>query len=115
MSQHYFEATHDGHRVTITLGWDRPLHHYFMLVEKPCITTGSESDLHAENESEDIVYSNLNERNAFTNSLNYYKNKLDELGISVPTSMFEQVKSDQIFNVGNRCVCYEADGSFQER
>jgi len=50
MSQHYFETTYANRPVTVTLGWDRPLGHFFMFIEK--------NDA-AEDEVE-ILYSNLN-------------------------------------------------------
>ncbi len=112
MSQHYFEANHDGLPVTVTLGWDRPLRCFFMTIEKHLDETDIEGkDQH---ESEGFVYSNLKESSAFKNCLNYYKTKLDEFGISVPKSMFEQVETDSMFNVGNRYVWHQPDGSFKE-
>ena len=34
MSQHYFSTKHHGEAITVLLGWDRPLGHYFMVVER---------------------------------------------------------------------------------
>lgn len=34
MSRHYFETTYKDHPVTVFLGWDRPLGHYFLVIEK---------------------------------------------------------------------------------
>ena len=34
MSRHYFETTYKDHPVTVLLGWDRALGHYFLVIEK---------------------------------------------------------------------------------
>jgi hypothetical protein len=86
--------------VTVLLGWDRPLGHYFLVIEN--------------DRADDYLYSNLNEPYPFDKSLDYYQSKLREFGISVPEVMFEQIKLDVAFNVGNRLVWYEADGSFKD-
>lgn len=63
---------------------------------------------------EEYLYSNLNEKNPFNKSLDYFRSKLEEFGIQVPTTMFDQIELDQRFNAGNRHVVYESDGSFKE-
>ena len=45
-------------------------------------------------------------------SLGYFKGVLQELGLQVPASMFEQSELDMRGNVGNRCVAHTADGQF---
>ena len=104
MSQHYFSTSHEGGPVTVLLGWDRPLGHFFMVIEKPPVEEGDSQ----------YLYSNLNEKNAFNRDLAYYKSKLAEFGLSVPAAMFEQIEKDQSLNVGNRMVWYREDGTFQE-
>lgn len=98
MSQHYFETTRAGAPVTVLLGWDRPMQCFFLVVE----------------DSERVVYSNLDEKNAFSNDLEYYLAKLQELEIEVPLTMFEQVSFDGSNNQGDRHVVYAANGDFQE-
>jgi len=98
MSQHYFETTRAGAPVTVLLGWDRPMQCYFLTVEDP----------------QCIVYSYLGEKDAFRHDLEYYLEKLNELKIDVPLTMFEQASYDGMFNEGNRRLVYEADGSFIE-
>ena len=101
MSQHYFSTTHEGRPITVTLGWDRPLGHYFMVIER-------------DEAGGSLLYSNLREKRPFAMSLGDFKTKLVELTIQVPASMFEQIERDQAFDVGNRYVRYALDGSFAE-
>ena len=100
MSQHDFTTSHQGQCMTVQLGWDRPLGHYDMVIEKA---------------QDDYLYSNLNEPHPFNLSLAYYQAKLHEFGIAVPEVMFEQIALDATFCVVNRVVRYEADGSFHEQ
>jgi len=103
MSQHYFSTQHQGEAVTVLLGWDRPLGHFFMVVERD----------DPQPDQEDYLYINLDEPNAFELDLDFFQAKLEELGISVPPGMFEQVYLDQVFAAGNRRVTYQADGQFE--
>ena len=78
MPQHIFktiQACADGGRVTVTMGYDRPLDYVFLLVE--------------DHES-DILYSNLGDPHAGTEqrSVDYYRPILKGLGITLPESMF---------------------------
>lgn len=102
MSQHFYETVNeDGEALRVTLGFDRPLGHFFMFVER-------------EGEEEPI-YSNLHEDDAFSLDLDHYKNVLRELHIDVPNSMFEQVICDEKLLVGNRYVWHNKAGTFVER
>lgn len=103
MSQHYFSTRHQGEAITVLLGWDRPLGHFFMVVERDEPRRGQS----------DYLYVNLDDPDAFSLPLSHFKARLAELGISVPASMFEQVALDQRLAIGNRQVVYQADGSFQ--
>ncbi|TAG49766.1 MAG: hypothetical protein EAZ30_02720 [Betaproteobacteria bacterium] len=101
MSQHYYETTDiNGNALKVTLGFDRPLGHFFMFIER-------------EGEDEPI-YSNLHEDEAFSLDLNHYKKVLDGMSIEVPKSMFEQVMLDEKFLVGNRYVWHKPDATFNE-
>lgn len=118
MSNHYFETLYQGQRVRVDLGWDRPLGHHFLVIMKLELPQAQHASLTKdafddEDEYDDeIVYSNLNEPDAFNLSLGHYRAKLQELGIQVPEAMFEQAALDGRHNVGNRVVTYAADGSF---
>lgn len=101
MSQHK-HSTHcrDGKKVTVTLGYDRPLDYVFCTV----IQDGGGMQ-----EGEEILYSNLSDDEAGLDlqDVDYFRAVLAELGISVPDSLFTEVKSDQLDRVGNRTVVYE--------
>lgn len=94
MSQHIFKTTRAGEPISVLLGWDRPLEYFFLVVEQ----------LSVENNDEIYLYSNLDDPGAIDCSLDYFRQKLSELGISVPDSMFIEAESDRKHNVGNRLV-----------
>lgn len=117
MSQHYFNTTYDGQPACIVLGWDRPIGHYFMFIERDTPTSTGQSRAMKDGEVSgrgEIIYSNLDEANGFQLTLEHFKNKLQELKLSVPAQMFEQVEKDRLHNTGNRYAWYEADGTFRE-
>jgi hypothetical protein len=33
MSQHLYRTTREGQPISVLLGWDRPIGHYFMVIE----------------------------------------------------------------------------------
>ena len=108
MSQHSFSTTLEGRPVIVVVGYDRPLRGFFCFVEK-CDIDGEDED--------EFVYSNLNDLKlgscyGLSKSLDYLKGVLQELGLQVPASMFEQSELDMLGNVGNRCVSHTADGQF---
>ncbi len=112
MSQHYFTTTHHGRPITVILGWDRPLSHFFLVVEYNDSEADSQDD--ETEQDEGILYSNLNDPNAWGKPLAYYRDKLTELGLAVPESMFTETLLDETFCVGNRNVLHYADGTFEE-
>jgi hypothetical protein len=117
MSQHRFSTIHAGQPVTVLMGWDRPIGHFFMVIEWDAPHAGhgvpaSADDSDAEDDF--ILYSNLDEPHPFALPIRYFKAKLTELGIGVPEAMFEQVEFDRIRHAGNRHVVYHADGTFHE-
>ena len=105
MSQHCFSTQYRTRTVTVILGWDRPLGHYFMVIE------GADEP---ENGSDGIVYSNLDEAAAFGLDLAHFRDKLADLGVQVPAAIFEEIARDRRNHVGNRCVWYRPDGSFAD-
>ncbi|MCP3024599.1 hypothetical protein [Cupriavidus basilensis] len=128
MSQHHFETVHGTNRVDVVLGWDRPLHHFFLWVERlnvPCnapqapelafadVDEGSDPCDGSEERSEDFIYHNLDDTASMGAGLSYFRNKLAALGVTVPETMFTQVLRDKALNIGNRHVVYQADGSFE--
>jgi len=117
MSQHRFSTIHAGQPVTVLMGWDRPIGHFFMVIEWDAPRCGNSVPAPAvggDLEDDCILYSNLDEPHPFALSPRYFRAKLSELGIGVPEAMFEQVEIDRTRRVGNRDVFYHADGSFHE-
>lgn len=118
MSQHVLvTVSAAGQNVEVTLGFDRPLGHFFLDVVRlgsVCPTGQVESSALDEEEEDESLYSNLDEAEAFNKDLDYYAAKLKELGIVAPAAMFEQVFLDSCFGVGNRFVRYLADGQVIE-
>lgn len=97
MSQHILSTTTSrGRKVTVTLGYDRPLNYVFCTVMD---TNGW------------VIYSNLNDENAGTDlqDVEYFEPVLRKLGIDAPEAMFDQVRADQALRVGNRVEHYTAE------
>lgn len=93
--------------VDVLMGWDRPLQRHFLVVEVLDINIDlDESDIpeHLRKTSEveaGLIYSNLFDA-AQSKDLTYFRNKLKELGITVPESMFVECEVDQKADTGNR-------------
>ena len=102
MSQHYFNTAVAGEPVTVTMGWDRPLQGYFMMIE----SAGREQYLY--NNLEDLA---LIPEGGFADSLDYFIEKMKELGVTVPDRMLNEIRVDGGLNVGNRHVAYGVDGT----
>lgn len=104
MSQHYYRSSHQGQLITILMGWDRPLQGFFMVIELA--------------EKEGYFYTNLDDPallpfNGLPDSLDHFQEKLNELGLSVPTRMIQEIQEDAAMNTGNRYVHYEQDGTIR--
>ena len=94
MSQHILSTTTSrGRKVTVTLGYDRPLDYVFCTV------------MDADGE---VLYSNLSDEMAGTDlqDVDYFKPVLRQLGIDAPDAVFTEVKSDQALRIGNRVEHY---------
>jgi len=97
MSQHILSTTTNrGRKVTVTLGYDRPLNYVF------CTVMGTNGD---------AIYSNLSDEMAGTElqDVEYFKPVLRKLGIDAPEAMFDEVRADQALRVGNRVEHYTAE------
>lgn len=97
MSQHIINTTDQrGKRVSVQMGWDRPLQQHFLVVEELDATDDGEGN---------YLYSNLADPMAGgCRDFSYFEDKLSELGIEVPEEMVFEVVADQFNNVGNRYV-----------
>ncbi|MGE8450190.1 MAG: hypothetical protein ACN6OP_06095 [Pseudomonadales bacterium] len=129
MSQHHFQTVHGANTIDVVLGWDRPLHHFFLWVERlrsPVAMEQAEQRAMAETAdcqeeltddceepSEDFLYHNLDDTTSMGAGLAYFRSKLAALGVTVPETMFTQVLRDKALNIGHRYVVYRADGTFE--
>lgn len=101
MSQHYYHDTDpDGSCITVLLGWDRPLQYVFLVVTKES----------KDRKTEEMTYSNLDDPSSRGQDLVYYRNKVSDLGLSLPETMYTQVEKDQANNIGNRIVQHTHEG-----
>jgi hypothetical protein len=108
MSQHHFNTEFKGQPCKVMMGWDRPLQGFFMTIEQ------------ADSDGEtDFIYSNLDDPalfpfNGLPQTLEYFQEKLDELGLTLPPLMIKEINKDAARNVGNRFVTYDQDGNPNE-
>lgn len=94
MSQHILTTTTSrGRKVTVTMGYDRPLDYVF------CTVMDADGD---------VIYSNLCDEMAGTDlqSVDCFVPVLRQIGIDVPDVMLIEVKSDQALRIGNRVEHY---------
>lgn len=92
MSQHYCVTKMGESFVEDVMGWDRPRQCFFLQV----------FDLHAFDEDKVVIYSDLEDTKQGPKSMDYFTDKLADLGIQVLNSMLEEIIYDQAWNVGNK-------------
>lgn len=111
MSQHHFTTHYKNKPVTVTIGWDRPLGHFFMFIEWKC------GDVSPDDICDEPCYSTLDEvdaTKAFSKDWKHIKEQLAAMEIEVPQSMFDEAEKDRWQNIGNKDVWHQADGSFSD-
>jgi NADPH-dependent 2,4-dienoyl-CoA reductase/sulfur reductase-like enzyme len=104
MSQHLFSTHCNGKPVVVLMGWDRPLQGFFLVVEED------------DEKSDGYVYTNMDDPAlapwmGLPPTIDPFLAKLQELGITVPSCMVEEIRSDAARNVGNRYVTYDESGT----
>lgn len=101
MSSHIYRTLHRGRPVRIQAGWDRPLQHYYLVVE---LVEPTEAD------GEGYLYSNLDDAAAWgCCEFAYFEQQLERLGLRVPAALLTGVRSDRQHDVSNREVWYLTD------
>ncbi len=87
----------------VLIGYDRPLDYVHMTISR--VVPGEAED--------EIVYSNLDDVGAGLDcqDVNYFRQVLAGLGISVPESMFKETLRDQQSRAGNRCMDHTPEGT----
>lgn len=92
MTRHYFDTHYAKQLVRVTLGYDRPLNSFFMQVQR------------LGNTDDPFIYSSAGDPEALQHDPDDFAAKLVKLGISVPSSLFEEVWTDGAERRGNRIV-----------
>lgn len=101
MSRHFYECELRC-TVRVRLGYDRPLNEFFLQVERIGADPGQGHS--------PFLYASLDDPFNVGDDLDYYREKLEKLGVTVPESLFQAVEEDAAGGVGNRCVQHFADG-----
>jgi hypothetical protein len=121
MSQHRFATqTSSGRKVEVTIGYDRPLNGFFLVVSVAALDTAAIADLYdaADGDDDDgdvFIYSNLDDVDlidlgGLTLDLQYFKSKLALLGIALAPSIEHELQEDRRLRVGNRVCVYDGAG-----
>ena len=106
MSRHYFYTQYQDTPVQILMGFDRALGHYFLVIE---------SMIH---EMDEPIYSNLFEEkkeHAFPTEIDFFIDKLSELGLSVPVEMIDEITADARFNFSNKDIYHIVEDGVYRR
>lgn len=105
MSRHFFDCELRC-TVRVRLGYDRPLSEFFLQVER--------IGAHPGQGYSPFLYASLNDPFNTGDDLDYYREKLEKLGVVAPESLFQAVEEDAARGVGNRCAQHFADGRVVE-
>jgi hypothetical protein len=105
MSRHFFECELRC-TVRVRLGYDPPLNEFFLQVER---VGAAPMQGHSP-----FLYASLDDHFDGGDDLDYYREKLEKLGLLVPESLFQAVEDDAARGVGNRYAQHFADGRIVE-
>jgi len=105
MSRHFFDCDLRC-AVRIRLGYDRPLNEFFLQVERIGADPGQGHS--------PFLYASVDDPFNTGDDLDYYREKLEKLGLVVPESLFQAVEEDAARGVGNRYAQHFADGRIVE-
>jgi hypothetical protein len=91
MSRHLFTSKNHLGNYRVAMGYDQPLHSVFCNIHSA---------------AGELVYSNLSDPAAGTRQLdvNYYGPILEQFGMNVPNTVFEQVADDRKNGVGSGVI-----------
>lgn len=96
MSRHHFHTTNKGQFVLVTIGWDRPLQGYFMMVEKQGISESQDED--------QFLFNNLEWIESHPIILEPFIDELKKLEIDLPNPIYQELRADSTGNIGNKMV-----------
>lgn len=105
MSRHFFDCELRC-AVRVRLGYDRPLNEFFLQVERVGADSGQGHS--------PFLYASVDDPFNTGDDLDYYREKLEKLGLIVPESLFQAVEEDAARGVGNRYAQHFADGRIVE-
>ena len=101
MSRHLLHLVHEGRKLAVVAGYDRPLRELYLHVVHD---NGA-----APTQEEEFVYDSLHEPGLDWTDINTVADRLAALGIEPPASLIEGIFLDQCFNAGNRVVEHHLD------
>ena len=115
MSRHTFTGRAGDLQFVATLGYDRPLKGFHLVIQQ----TFDDPVIRSLNEDV-YVYSNLDDEAladvwGYPRTLDYYISVFERLAISLPPTLLGEVRADRDGDVGNRIVTYDAAGTPTER
>ncbi|MBO3273087.1 hypothetical protein [Hymenobacter defluvii] len=102
MSQHIFQATSGSQAVRVQAGWDRPLQHYYLLVETVCEKEEDETYLFVSDLGDGLPVEAI-------------QPALKELKITPPKGFLKEVCFDGEVNMGNKCKNWDRRTSARHR
>ncbi|WP_038214443.1 hypothetical protein [Xenophilus azovorans] len=101
MSRHLLRLVHEGRKLTVVAGYDRPLRELYLHVVRDDDTASSEEKV--------FVYDSLRDPGLDWTDINTVADQLAALGIEPPASLIEGIFLDQCLNAGNRMVEHHLD------
>ena len=111
MTRRYFDCSHAQGPVRVTLGYDRPLDEFFLQVARRPRDENDEIEL----SDHPYVYLSLDDPEAPTDDLEYFRSKLRDIGITLPESMYLAVEEDALERIGNLIAEHFANGRIMLR
>lgn len=105
MSRHFFDCELRW-LVRVRLGYNPPRNELFLEVERIGVDPGQRRPT--------LLYTSFRDLFDGGGDLDYYRQRLEQLGLVVPDSMFQAVEEDASRGVGDRCAQHFADGRIVE-
>jgi len=127
MTQRKWETT-DGW--SVLAGWDRPLHHFFVSIDRQCRACNGDGGFGLEpndadmcgkcqGEGNEYLFNNLSDTTGMTDllggmSIDQVKRVLDDKLTQYPQSVLSDLVGDQIANAGNHIQVYDTVGAAKQ-
>jgi hypothetical protein len=111
MSQHYWDTTLGYKPVTVTIGWDRPLQGFFLVVQAYASNEDDEGDILYSYLEDPKLIEKYPKSHGVSPEISYFVEKLESMHIRLPADIVAGVQLDRKNSVGNRHVWYNASGA----